>query len=129
MVLKINCIHNKDNAWCTNKNIKKSFWGLGARCCVEHQDKFCELKQKKQNKFYELKQKKQRNEFKVKKTHQYLSDSLKRISELEETIDNTISVFQIIHKIDNNTINKCRNSKSDAEFRRYLKELFENYNK
>ena len=28
-----NCIYNKNNAYCTNKNIKKSLFGLGMRCC------------------------------------------------------------------------------------------------
>lgn len=33
-----NCIYNDRGAWCTNKNIKKSLFGLGARCCVEFYD-------------------------------------------------------------------------------------------
>jgi hypothetical protein len=30
---KINCIYNDNHAWCTNKNIKRSIFGIGARCC------------------------------------------------------------------------------------------------
>lgn len=46
MILKINCKHNNKGAWCTNKNIKRSLFGLGARCCIEHNDGVCELKEK-----------------------------------------------------------------------------------
>lgn len=35
MGIKINCTHNDQGAWCTNKKIKKSFFGIGARCCIE----------------------------------------------------------------------------------------------
>ena len=27
------CLHSDNSAWCKNKNIKKSLFGLGARCC------------------------------------------------------------------------------------------------
>jgi hypothetical protein len=33
--ININCIHS-DRAWCTNKNVKRSLFGIGARCCVEY---------------------------------------------------------------------------------------------
>ena len=33
-MIRINCIHNDRGAWCHNKNIKRSLFGLGARCCV-----------------------------------------------------------------------------------------------
>jgi len=36
MPININCIYNDKGAWCTNKEIKRSFLGLGARCCVEY---------------------------------------------------------------------------------------------
>ena len=48
-MISINCVYNEEGAWCTNKNIKRSLFGLGARCCVlfpywdgncEHQKKF-----------------------------------------------------------------------------------------
>jgi hypothetical protein len=47
MVTNINCIHN-DRAWCKEKRIKRSLWGLGARCCVEYQTfgKKCKFKVK-----------------------------------------------------------------------------------
>lgn len=83
MILKINCIHNKNNAWCTNKNIKKSFWGLGARCCVEHQDKICELKQKKQ-----------RNEFKVKKKQ--LEKSFEALNELDKLKTEMTTLYMVL---------------------------------
>lgn len=41
---KINCEYNDKSAWCTNKNIKRSLFGLGARICLEHNDKECLLK-------------------------------------------------------------------------------------
>lgn len=29
----VNCKFNDNHAWCNNKNIKRSLFGLGARCC------------------------------------------------------------------------------------------------
>jgi len=40
----INCKYNDQGAWCTNKQIKRSLFGLGARCCCEYDDKKCEYK-------------------------------------------------------------------------------------
>lgn len=34
MHIKVNCKYNDQGAWCKNSNIKRSLWGLGARCCV-----------------------------------------------------------------------------------------------
>jgi hypothetical protein len=31
----INCIYNDSHVWCTNKNIKRSLFGFGARLCLE----------------------------------------------------------------------------------------------
>ena len=36
MGIKINCIYIDNVAWCKNKNIKRSLFGLGARCCVNY---------------------------------------------------------------------------------------------
>ena len=36
MGVSINCIFNDQGAWCTNKNIKRSVFGIGARCCIEY---------------------------------------------------------------------------------------------
>ena len=47
MMRNVNCIHNDKGAWCKNKNIKRSLFGLGARCCVEFQDRGVECKYKK----------------------------------------------------------------------------------
>lgn len=48
MGININCIHNDRGAWCKHKDVKRSFFGIGARCCsiypCEH-DK-CELQKK-----------------------------------------------------------------------------------
>jgi len=43
MIVKINCKYNDRGAWCTNKNVKRSLFGIGARCCSEFNDKECEL--------------------------------------------------------------------------------------
>ena len=45
MIIKINCKYNDSGAWCTNKDVKRSLFGIGARCCSEHNDKKCELKE------------------------------------------------------------------------------------
>lgn len=34
MGVNINCIYNNDGAWCKNKNIKRSLFGIGARICI-----------------------------------------------------------------------------------------------
>ena len=47
MNIKINCKHNDKGAWCTNKKVKRSLFGVGARCCSEHNNKKCELKELK----------------------------------------------------------------------------------
>ena len=47
MQIKINCKYNKQGAWCTNKKIKRSLFGIGARCCVEYgTNTICPLKNK-----------------------------------------------------------------------------------
>jgi hypothetical protein len=48
MAIKINCVYINNVAWCKNKNIKRSLWGLGARCCVEYPPDIssCEFKEK-----------------------------------------------------------------------------------
>ena len=33
-MININCTYNDNGAWCKNKNIKRSLFGIGARCCV-----------------------------------------------------------------------------------------------
>lgn len=32
----INCKWNDRGAWCENENVKRSLFGIGARCCVEY---------------------------------------------------------------------------------------------
>ena len=36
MIIKVNCIHNDQGAWCKHKEVKRSLWGLGARICPLH---------------------------------------------------------------------------------------------
>lgn len=43
---KVNCKYNEKGAWCNNKNIKRSLFGLGARCCIEFHDGVCPVKEK-----------------------------------------------------------------------------------
>jgi hypothetical protein len=45
MIRKVNCKCNDNGAWCTNKNVKRSLFGIGARCCSEFNDKECDLKE------------------------------------------------------------------------------------
>lgn len=33
---RVNCIYNDQGAWCTNKCVKRSLFGIGARCCSEY---------------------------------------------------------------------------------------------
>ena len=35
MNININCIDNDKGYWCKNPNVKKSLFGLGARCCTQ----------------------------------------------------------------------------------------------
>ena len=44
MYKKINCRMNDQDAWCKDKRVKRSLFGLGARCCLEHNDQKCEYK-------------------------------------------------------------------------------------
>lgn len=38
MIIKVNCKYNeKDTICCTNKNIKRSLFGIGARMCIKFQ--------------------------------------------------------------------------------------------
>jgi len=36
MPIKINCVFNDRGAWCLHRAIKRSLFGLGARCCVNY---------------------------------------------------------------------------------------------
>lgn len=47
MIIKVNCKYNDDAAWCTNKNIKRSIFGIGARVCIESNGGKCNLKERK----------------------------------------------------------------------------------
>jgi hypothetical protein len=47
MILKINCKFNDNGAWCANKNIKRSLFGMGARCCCEYDGKTCSIKEER----------------------------------------------------------------------------------
>lgn len=46
MQKKINCLLNKNGAYCTCEKIERSLFGFGARLCVEYYDnKKCEHKE------------------------------------------------------------------------------------
>jgi hypothetical protein len=40
MVVNINCIYIDRIAWCKNKNVKRSLWGIGARYCMDYPSNF-----------------------------------------------------------------------------------------
>ena len=42
-MINVNCIYNDQVAWCTNEKIKRSLFGLGARCCKEFNGESCDL--------------------------------------------------------------------------------------
>ena len=45
-MIKVNCKWNDQGAWCTNKKVKRSLFGLGARCCIEYgSNKTCQSKE------------------------------------------------------------------------------------
>lgn len=48
VIFKVNCKYNKQGAWCTHKQVKKSFFGIGKRYCIEYlnKDKSCQFKEK-----------------------------------------------------------------------------------
>jgi len=47
MIVKVNCIYNNSGAWCKNKNIYRSLFGIGARVCPVHNGGVCSLQIKK----------------------------------------------------------------------------------
>lgn len=46
MLLKINCKYNDQEAWCINKNVKRSLFGIGAKCCNLYNNKKCKYQEK-----------------------------------------------------------------------------------
>jgi hypothetical protein len=36
IIVKVNCINNDKGAYCKDKKVKRSLFGLGARCCSEY---------------------------------------------------------------------------------------------
>lgn len=48
MIVKVNCTYNNSGAWCRNKNIYRSLFGLGARICPVHNGGTCSLQIKKE---------------------------------------------------------------------------------
>lgn len=47
MAIRINCVYNDNGAWCKNKNVKRSLFGLGSRCCINYpyeNKKHCKFK-------------------------------------------------------------------------------------
>ena len=46
MIRNINCKWNDQGAWCKNKKVKRSLFGIGARCCVEYdRTEICSFKE------------------------------------------------------------------------------------
>jgi hypothetical protein len=43
-----NCLYSNQQAWCKNKNIKRSLWGLGARVCRLVENEPCEFQIRKE---------------------------------------------------------------------------------
>lgn len=44
-MIKINCKWNDEGAWCKNKKVKRSLFGLGAICCIEYgTNKICSVR-------------------------------------------------------------------------------------
>lgn len=42
----VNCKWNDQGAWCRNRKVKRSMFGIGARCCIEYnEDKSCKFKE------------------------------------------------------------------------------------
>ena len=42
----VNCRWNDQGAWCRNKKVKRSMFGIGARCCIEYNgNKACKFKE------------------------------------------------------------------------------------
>ena len=37
----VNCIKNDNFAWCKDKRVKRSLFGIGARCCLVYDNKRC----------------------------------------------------------------------------------------
>jgi len=57
MIVKINCTYNDRGPWCTNKNIKRAFFGIvGARMCPLYEifGAKCEYQNKKINLLYQV---------------------------------------------------------------------------
>lgn len=45
MGIKINCVYNDKGAWCKHTHIKRSLWGIGARCCSVFNGELCSLQE------------------------------------------------------------------------------------
>jgi len=42
MQKNVNCKFNDSRAWCTNEDMPRSIFGIGARCCCEFMGKKCD---------------------------------------------------------------------------------------
>lgn len=44
--ISVNCVYNEDGSWCKNKNVKRSLFGIGSRCCIDYPySSGCEFKE------------------------------------------------------------------------------------
>ena len=46
MVHSVNCKANDQGAWCKDRRIKRSIWGIGARVCLVFEGKACPYQDK-----------------------------------------------------------------------------------
>ena len=46
MYINVNCKQNDSGAWCKDKRVKRSLFGLGARCCVVYNGGICKFQEK-----------------------------------------------------------------------------------
>ena len=48
IIVKVNCKSNDRGAWCKDKRIKRSLFGIGARCCILYNNQVskCEFQEK-----------------------------------------------------------------------------------
>jgi hypothetical protein len=46
-MVRINCVYNDQGAWCKNKKIKRSIFGIGARVCLDFEKEgICNIREK-----------------------------------------------------------------------------------
>ena len=46
IIVRVNCKNNDQGAWCKDKRIKRSLFGIGARICPVYNGGYCEFQDK-----------------------------------------------------------------------------------